>query len=66
MNRSLVTEVRVTKTVRFEIADKGFVNVFVDNDRGTQCIGWVTETKQQYSSLEPEVVAAAREFLKGD
>jgi hypothetical protein len=70
MARSLVTEVVIRKTVRFEVAQatgsgKDFVNVFVDTERSTKCIGWVTET-QQDNSLEPEVVAAAREFLKGD
>ena len=68
MARSLVTYVLIAKKFRFEVAQatgsgKDFVNVFVDTERSTACIGWVTETKQD-NSLEPEVVAAARKFLR--
>lgn len=68
MERSLTTEILIRKTVRFEAAKTGdgneVVNVFVDSELNTTCIGWVTETKDSYW-LEREIVVAAREFLRG-
>lgn len=66
MSRSMITKVMVKKTVRFvasTLSDKDVVNVFIDTERSTKCIGWVTENKHDLS-LDPEVVEAARKFLK--
>jgi len=68
MARSLIREIVIKKTYRFEakeVLGRAVVNVFVDTEKSSSCLGWVTETNAN-DWLEPEVVAAAREFLKGD
>lgn len=66
MLRSITKEILTKKTYRFEDALKpGIINVFIKtNCDNENYLGWVTLTSSAYW-IDPEVVEAAREFLKG-